>query len=658
MDKESFGIFAPIMGEKRDFPVILIQNVFTEGENCLLKDGKIIRRKMREGDLIKGELHTQANAASDPNGNEANDTTGWTTPSCTLTSVTIDPQTGTYHLKAVADDGCYNRIYYSFTAIVGQRYYVSLWAKRGAQGTTQRIWRWTGVETSPDEEIAEGDWAKYTYTVTASDTTIVVRIDAAVTGAAGDEVYVDNVSILGIDSTQTPDGNPIIHYHRIVKRATGIEYLLAFTKAHIYHWNPDTKAFDLKFTCSADCENWETVNYNDKVIATNFLDMVLVWTTAGNFVALDDVDNGIEYSRSYSNETNVDETSAKDQKVLKVASTTGYSADDKIIIDRNTKYREEVGVVDSVQAGVSLTLKENLIYDHTADALTEVDADSAVDQKVLNVASTDGFEEMEIVIINKGGDREEKRRIDSIQAGVSLTMTVNLSFTHTQAQGDEVLGSGSQNDKVEEYVSYYLTKAKHLTTYENYLILGYTYENGNYYPQRMRWNAIGEEENWVTGTSGSAEIGKSDVITGFGEYQGLLIVFKKYSYAKYWLVANVVAGVPQVFNGSFISTKIGCLCNGSIVNDNKGRLYWYASDKTFKEFSVGTISGPIQTDIVDKIYQTSVEKIRSDFIDETGEVVWSIPFENALNNKLITFKEGIWLQANLAIPAFGSYHEP
>jgi len=74
---------------------------------------------------------------------------------------------------------------------------------------------------------------------------------------------------------QTPDENPIIHYHRFTKRSTGSEYLLVFTKAHIYHWNTATLAFDLKFTCSEDCENWETVNYNDKVIATNYIDKVL-----------------------------------------------------------------------------------------------------------------------------------------------------------------------------------------------------------------------------------------------------------------------------------------------------------------------------------------------------------------------------------------------
>jgi len=301
---------------------------------------------------------------------------------------------------------------------------------------------------------------------------------------------------------QTPDGNPIIHYHTFIKRSTGTQYLLIFTKAHIYHWNTATDALDLKFTCSADCDNWETVSYNDKIIATNGVDKVLVWDTTGLFVALDDTTNGIEYD-------------------------TGK----------------------------------------------------------------------------------------------------------------------------------YLTKCKHLTTYENYLILGYTYENSKWYPQRMRWNDIGDETNWLTGRSASTEVGKADFIKGFGMYRGHLIVFKETSHFKYWLVASA-----YTFNGAFISMTVGCKCSGSIVNDNKGRLYWYASDGTIKEMSVGTISQPIQTEIIDKIYQSSVDLIKSKFIDETEEVWWSIPFGNTLNNKIVTLKEDergnrIWGQLDLAIPAFGSYRE-
>lgn len=451
---------------------------------------------------------------------------------------------------------------------------------------------------------------------------------------------------------QTPDANPIIHYHHFVKRSDGSEYLLAFTKAHIYHWNPTSKEFDLKFTCSADCENWETVSYNDKVIATNNVDKVLVWDTTGNFVALDDTTNGIEYSRGYSNETNVDETSAKDQLVLKVASTSGYSANDKIIIDRGGDKEEEEGVVDSVQAGISLTLKENLTYDHTVDAKTTVDANSAEGQKVLNVTSTTGFSVDEFVTINKGGDREEKRKIYTIQTGVSLTFTVDLTYTHTQAQGDEVVGSEGTEDKVEEYTSYYLTKAKHLTVFENYLILGNTYEHTSYHYQRARWNSIGDEANWLTGTRGSMEVGQSDKITGFGHYQGFLIIFKESSYFKVWLV-----GLPFVFNKIRLSKEIGCQCSHSIVNDSKGRLYWFSSEGTFKEISAGTISDDIQTDVVAKIQPDYVELIKGAFINETEEVLWSIPVESDKNNTLVSFKEGKWLIIDSAVPAFGEFKE-
>ena len=529
---------------------------------------------------------------------------------------------------------------------------------------------------------------------------------------------------------QTPDANPIIHYHNFVKRSTGTEYLLAFTKAHIYHWNPSTKVFDLKFTCSADCENWETVSYNDKVIATNNVDKVLVWDTTGDFVALDDITNGIEYSRGYSNETNVDETSAKDQKVLKVTSTSGYASTDKVIIDRGGD-REEEGVVDSVQAGESLTLVDVLTYDHTVDAKTTVDdfsgsgviatislgvggtdytaedvitivqaggslgtvrvdtVDAGVitaitllakgsgyavenglsvtggtgsgatiniltlqSPKLLNVASTTGFSEDEFVTINAGGDRAETRKIYTIQDGVSLTFTVDLTYAHTQAQGDEVVGSLGQEDKVEEYTSYYLTKAKHLTVFENYLILGNTYENDSYHYQRARWSSIGEEANWLTGTRGSMEVGQSDKITGFGHYQGFLIIFKESSYFKVWLV-----GIPYIFNKIRLSKEIGCQCSHSIINDSKGRLYFFSSEGTFKEITAGTISDDIQTDIIAKIQPDYVELIKGAFINETEEVWWSIPVESDKNNRVVVFKEGKWLILDLTISAFGEFKE-
>jgi hypothetical protein len=72
------------------------------------------------------------------------------------------------------------------------------------------------------------------------------------------------------------------------------------------------------------------------------------------------------------------------------------------------------------------------------EGYTTVNGDSASGQKVLQVAATTAFTEGEQVTIHPGGAREETKTIDTIQAGVSLTMTANLDETHTAVQADPV----------------------------------------------------------------------------------------------------------------------------------------------------------------------------------------------------------------------------
>ena len=460
--------------------------------------------------------------------------------------------------------------------------------------------------------------------------------------------------LLGNDGfkTQTPDANPILHYHIFVKRATATQYLLAFTKAHIYLWNTSTLAWDLKWTCASDCLEWDTEDYNDMVIATNWVDKVLCWDTTGDFEPLDSV-SGIVYGRSYSNETNVDETSLADQKVLKVGATTGYAEGDTVVIGRRTA-REEDAVVASIASGVSLTMVANLTYEHTADANTTVDEDSGSVQKVLKVASTDGFAVDEFVTINAGGEREETRKIYTIQDGISLTFTVDLYYTHTQAQGDAVVGTDGQDDVVEEYESQYLTKAKYVTSHENYLILGYTYENDVSKPQRIRWSDLGQagDTNWRTGDAGGKETDGEEFIKGFGKYQGNLVIFKETSYILQWLVST-----RAIWGWKLMPSSIGCQSNHSIINDPAGRLYFYASDNTIRDIETGEISGDIDP-VIKKISPEYAYLIQSFYMSESEDIWWSIPIGSNLCNKIVTLnKKGKWGELDLSIPAFGEYKE-
>jgi len=377
---------------------------------------------------------------------------------------------------------------------------------------------------------------------------------------------------------QTPDGNPIIHYHKFIKRATGTQYLLAFTKAHIYHWN--SPSLDLKWT-----------NHNITATTISFTH------NAESADTITDSDAGFV--------------------------TAGFVDGDKITVTGDSGNNGDYTIDTIVAATITLIATNVLTTEDAGDSVTIV-------------ANCDNW--------------ETKSYNDKVIATNGIDFVIAWDTTGNFVALDETTG-------IEYDTGKYLTKCKYLITYESYLILGHTYEDGTWYPQRMRWNSIGEEANWLTGTKGSTEVGKADFITGFGLYRGYLIVFKQTSHFKYWLVAST-----YIFNGAFISMTVGCQCGGSIVNDNKGRLYWYASDGTIKEMSVGTISQPIQTEIIDKIYQSSIDLIKSKFIDETEETWWSIPFENTLNNKIVTLKEDeqgnrIWGQIDLAIPAFGEYYE-
>jgi len=69
---------------------------------------------------------------------------------------------------------------------------------------------------------------------------------------------------------------------------------------------------------------------------------------------------------------------------------------------------------------------------------TVVDENVDKDQPVLKVASTTGFVIGNTVLIDRDGEREETRTILTVQDGVSLTFTTNLTYIHMAAEADKV----------------------------------------------------------------------------------------------------------------------------------------------------------------------------------------------------------------------------
>jgi hypothetical protein len=197
----------------------------------------------------------------------------------------------------------------------------------------------------------------------------------------------------------------------------------------------------------------------------------------------------------------------------------------------------------------------------------------------------------------------------------------------------------------------YLTAAKYVISFENYLILGYTTESGSTYPQRIRWCKLGDQTEWKSGDAGAAEVGQADFLTALDVYQGFCIIFKENSYYKMWLVPSA-----EVFNIAAMYNQIGCRARDSIVHDATGDLFFLASDYSIRSIRGERISDPIDK-TMKQIAPEYAANIRAHFNVKYGELWWSIPYGGTAttNNRILIYAAGKWSFSDMAISAFGSY---
>lgn len=144
-------------------------------------------------------LHSDSNAASLDN--EANATTGWA-GSAVITSDAGTAQSGLYSIRAASSASNGRELRYTFSAIVGQTYNITIWARRGAQYYAPAFANWSGLTGFSTTQINNTFWQEYSFTVVASSTNPIIRAYTSPSsgGAAGDTIYIDSVSILLSDS--------------------------------------------------------------------------------------------------------------------------------------------------------------------------------------------------------------------------------------------------------------------------------------------------------------------------------------------------------------------------------------------------------------------------------------------------------------------------
>ncbi|NER13995.1 hypothetical protein GWK08_11125 [Leptobacterium flavescens] len=151
------------------------------------------------------DLHDDANAASV--NNEANATTGWG-GLAVLASDATDVFHGSFSIRASSSATNGRNADYTFNAVIGETYNITIWAKQGTQSFNPAFANWSGMTgfTNPTP-ITSTDWTEFNFTVTATTTTPTIRIYCSpfTGGTQGDTVMIDRVSITVASSdTEAP----------------------------------------------------------------------------------------------------------------------------------------------------------------------------------------------------------------------------------------------------------------------------------------------------------------------------------------------------------------------------------------------------------------------------------------------------------------------
>lgn len=206
----------------------------------------------------------------------------------------------------------------------------------------------------------------------------------------------------------------------------------------------------------------------------------------------------------------------------------------------------------------------------------------------------------------------------------------------------------------------YVTKARFVRAYRNYLFFAnYETSDGERYQHYHIWSNIGEGvlaggfRQDTSKDAGAAYVsGNGEITGGYGEWQGYLVVFKRFSHRKFWFVGGTIP-----FEQDEQSPDVGCTAPGSVGNDKDGNLYYYGSDKAFREITAGKISYGIDK-TARNINPSLLEGMRFTYLDEYDEMRWAVPYGNsaAANNKLVVYKEGRWdTDIDIPVTAFGAY---
>jgi len=224
--------------------------------------------------------------------------------------------------------------------------------------------------------------------------------------------------------------------------------------------------------------------------------------------------------------------------------------------------------------------------------------------------------------------------------------TPSGSFADLDSSSGLDLGGGS-----------YCTKAKYLFNYRGYLLVGYTTENGELYPKRVRWCTQYDPEDF---DETNPEPGHVDFettqgyITGFARYLDYIIVAKSDD-----IVSGYLTTEDIVFVWSSMPYKTGCLSQDTLINDKDGNLYWLADDLTIRNTRNRDIIPQLRNTIKD-LNLVNCKNAKAIYDPTLNIIYFAVPSGASEQNNLVVaydVERGVATLADMDVACFGAYYQ-
>jgi hypothetical protein len=258
--------------------------------------------------------------------------------------------------------------------------------------------------------------------------------------------------------------------------------------------------------------------------------------------------------------------------------------------------------------------------------------------------------------------------MDNVYATNNVDKVLWWNIEDSAGNNFAVLDNAANGLLIDTGNSKYITKAKHIFTFENYLfVANVTDSDSDVHPARVI-NASGEtggatiDFNYTDGTGDAAKKDFTNTpseVMGFGRWGNNIIVAtgpdSKYGRIyKGWLTTEKVP-----FYWDEEPLKTGTLSGDTMVNSKDGRLFFLATDMTIRELNNPV---PVST-LIDKtirgINLSVAEYSQATFIDRYNSIAIAVPTGSSeTNDKLLCInvdKPGSWFIMDIPVRAFGDY---